>query len=312
MEFRGEGERERNAVDRVPGSRWQKAAGPRSEYRQDAGKHRVRKAGAGRRHCWPGCSGAEAGEQQHAMTEWQRKTRWHGQGQPPEQAWHSCRQQMQAREGGQWRPGAQAPRMRGSASSSAPSNPAHGRDGALPRQGSPRQRWRAMLSGAVTALMLAARPGVETGWARASDGLGSVTNLPVPRYVSLRSDRINVRRGPGLDYRKDWVFRRAGLPVKIIDEYGDWRRIVDMDQAGGWVYHAMLTGRRTGVVIADEAVLRTQPSDAGPARPPAEQGVVARLHSCRPDGCRIESGGYRGWVEKAAIWGVEPDEVMGD
>lgn len=168
-----------------------------------------------------------------------------------------------------------------------------------------------MLAGGVAALLLSALPWSPTV-AMAEEGLGSVTNLPVPRYVSLRSDRINVRRGPGLDYRKDWVFRRAGLPVQIIDEYGDWRRIVDMDQAGGWVYHAMLTGRRTVVVIADEAVLRTEPSDAAPARARAEQGVVARLHSCRPDWCRVETGGYRGWVEKGAIWGVEANEVVGD
>lgn len=160
--------------------------------------------------------------------------------------------------------------------------------------------------------MLAALPGGEGGKAEANDGLGSVTNLPVPRYVSLRSDRINVRRGPGLDYRKDWVFRRAGLPVKIIDEYGDWRRIVDMDQAGGWVYHAMLTGRRTVVVVGDDAVLRAEPDETAQARARAEQGVVARLHSCRKDWCRIESGGYRGWVEKTAIWGVDPEEIIAD
>ena len=76
--------------------------------------------------------------------------------------------------------------------------------------------------------------------------IGAVTKLPIPRYVSLRSSRINVRRGPGLDYRKDWVFRHAGWPVKVVEEYGDWRRIVDVDEAGGWVFHAMLNGAAHG------------------------------------------------------------------
>jgi SH3-like domain-containing protein len=82
--------------------------------------------------------------------------------------------------------------------------------------------------------------------------LGPETNLPLPRFVSLRGGKVNVRRGPGLEYRIDWVFQRSGLPVRVIDEYGNWRRIADSDDAGGWVYHALLTGRccnawRTGV-----------------------------------------------------------------
>lgn len=146
--------------------------------------------------------------------------------------------------------------------------------------------------------------------ARAEDGVGPVTNLPLPRYVSLRSSEINVRRGPGLDYPKDWVFRRAGLPVKIVDEYGDWRRIVDKDEAGGWVYHAMLTGRRSVLVMEDGVTLRSDPAETAPATARAEQGVVAKLDRCRPDWCAIEAGGYSGWVRKSSLWGVDPGEVV--
>ncbi len=128
--------------------------------------------------------------------------------------------------------------------------------------------------------------------------------------MSLRSSDINVRRGPGLDYRKDWVFHRAGLPVKIVDEYGDWRRIVDKDDAGGWVYHAMLTGRRTVLVVENSVTLRDDPSDAAAAAAVAEQGVVARLDQCNPGWCEIEADGYSGWVRKASLWGVDPGEVV--
>lgn len=148
--------------------------------------------------------------------------------------------------------------------------------------------------------------------AQAEEGVGPVTNLPLPRYVSLRSDKINVRRGPGLDYRKDWVFRREGLPVKIVDEYGDWRRIVDKDEAGGWVYHAMLTGRRTVLIIEDGVALRREPADAAAAAAVAEQGVVARLESCGPYWCEIEADGYTGWVRKSSLWGVDPAELVED
>ena len=139
--------------------------------------------------------------------------------------------------------------------------------------------------------------------------LGSVTNLPVPRYVSLRSNKINVRRGPGLTYRKDWVFVRAGLPVRVIDEYGDWRRIVDHDDAGGWVYHAMVTGRRTVLITADRAFFREDPSETSAARAEALQGVVARLRRCELKWCEIEANGHSGWVPKSQIWGVDEKEI---
>ena len=169
------------------------------------------------------------------------------------------------------------------------------------------------LFGILTAAALAAAP--PAGAQQAETGqetLGPVTNLPLPRYVSLRSSEINVRRGPGLDYRKDWVFRRAGLPVRVVEEYGDWRRIVDRDDAGGWVFHAMLTGRRTVLVVEDRVTLRKEPAETAPATAVAEQGVVAILETCNPDWCEIQASGYSGWVRKASLWGIDPGEVVED
>ncbi|MFK7943212.1 MAG: SH3 domain-containing protein [Paracoccaceae bacterium] len=137
---------------------------------------------------------------------------------------------------------------------------------------------------------------------------GPVTNLPLPRYVSLRSSKINVRRGPGLDYRKDWVFRRTGMPVRVVDEYGDWRRIVDKDDAGGWVYHAMITGRRTVLITGDNVLFRQDPADTSSATARAEHGVVARLRACEAVWCEVEAEGFEGWVRKLDIWGVDAGE----
>lgn len=142
--------------------------------------------------------------------------------------------------------------------------------------------------------------------------VGPVTKRPIPRYESLRSAEINVRRGPGLQYRKDWVFRRAGLPVRVIDEYGDWRRIVDRDDAGGWVYHALLTPRRMVLVIAADAPVRRHPRPDARLVARARQGVVARLRRCRPSWCEVEARGHRGWVRRNAIWGVDADEAPAD
>ena len=143
-------------------------------------------------------------------------------------------------------------------------------------------------------------------------GLGPETNLPMPRYVSLRGGEVNVRRGPGLEYRIDWVFQRSGLPVRIIDEYKNWRRIADSDDAGGWVYHSLLTGRRTALVTAPEVIFRAEPSDTAAPTARAEQGVVAHLLQCRADWCEVETQGAEGWLRKSAVWGVEADEEFGD
>jgi SH3-like domain-containing protein len=144
-----------------------------------------------------------------------------------------------------------------------------------------------------------------------AEELGPETNLPMPRYVSLRANEVNVRRGPGLEYRIDWVFRRAGLPVRVIDEYGHWRRIADSDDAGGWVYHALLTSRRTALVKEPRTTFRAKPSETAPPVAVAEQGVVAHLLQCQRDWCRVRASSSEGWVPKTAIWGVDADEEFG-
>ena len=138
---------------------------------------------------------------------------------------------------------------------------------------------------------------------------GSVTNLPLPRYVSIKSGEVNVRRGPSLTHRVDWVFTREDMPVEITAEHGHWRRVRDRDGAGGWVHYSLLSGTRTVIVDQDLLALQSRPDPAAPAIAKLEQGVVARLDSCNPDWCRLSAGGYRGWAPKTALWGVKPDEI---
>ena len=141
--------------------------------------------------------------------------------------------------------------------------------------------------------------------------IGPETKLPMPRYVSLRSGKVNMRRGPGLDYRIDWVFQRSGLPVRVIDEYGHWRQISDADDTVGWVFHALLTSRRMALITETQATLRARPEDAAEPSAYAEQGVVAQLKECRPTWCLVEARGAEGWIRKEAIWGVDAAEVFG-
>lgn len=138
---------------------------------------------------------------------------------------------------------------------------------------------------------------------------GPVTNLPMPRYVSLKASKANVRRGPSLTHRIDWVFTRRNMPLRITAEHGHWRRVQDMDGAGGWVHYSLLSGVRTVIVEEDMLAIRMKPQGDSPEVALLELGVVARLGECGPDWCRLTSGGYKGWAQKSDLWGVKPEEL---
>lgn len=138
---------------------------------------------------------------------------------------------------------------------------------------------------------------------------GPVTNLPIPRYVSMKSSEGNVRRGPSLSHRIDWVFKRRDMPMQITAEHGHWRRVQDRDGAGGWVHYALLSGVRTVLVEKDMLPVYASPDPKSQLNAAFELGVVARLGDCEYDWCYVSAGGYRGWVRKEHLWGVGADEL---
>lgn len=143
----------------------------------------------------------------------------------------------------------------------------------------------------------------------AAPARGPETNLPLPRYVSLKSSEVNARRGPSLSHRIDWVFQHSGMPLRVTAEYGHWRRVEDRDGAGGWVHYSLLSGARTVVVTAETAELRLRPDPGAAIAARAEAGAIARLGACEPDWCRVFAPGAQGWVPKAALWGVDAEEL---
>ncbi|MBV6656950.1 MAG: hypothetical protein KI785_04195 [Devosiaceae bacterium] len=165
--------------------------------------------------------------------------------------------------------------------------------------------------------MLGASP-AQAQAARVLEGVtvGPVTGFPLPRFVSIRPDRANVRVGPGGAYDIDFTFQRSGLPVEIIAEFGNWRKIRDMDGDEGWIRHDLLTGRRMAVIApwsgGDPLPARGSPSDAAATRYLLEPGVLATLRSCDGNWCDVSApedrGRWRGYVEQSAIWGAYPDE----
>jgi SH3-like domain-containing protein len=140
------------------------------------------------------------------------------------------------------------------------------------------------------------------------------SGLPVPRFVSLKTDRVNVRGGPDKDHDVSWIYTRVGWPVEITAEFENWRRIRDSDGTEGWVYHSLLSGKRMA------AVQLKSKTDLVPlhAKPDAESAVLARLQSgvlgsikyCTGSWCRLTGDGFDGWIEQQRLWGVYPDEKI--
>ncbi|WP_233545090.1 SH3 domain-containing protein [Pseudooceanicola sediminis] len=139
--------------------------------------------------------------------------------------------------------------------------------------------------------------------------LGPVTNLPLPRFLSMKTDRANVRRGPSKTHRIDWEFLRRGMPVEVVAEYGHWRRIRDHDGMGGWVHYALISGHRTVLIEQDMLSLRFRPDSDSRITAKLEAGVIADLDECTLDWCKVSVAGYKGWAPKTALWGVMADEI---
>ncbi len=157
----------------------------------------------------------------------------------------------------------------------------------------------------------AADPGV-TG----SIATGSTSGLPVPRFVSLKPSKVNVRAGPTKDNDVTWVYTRSGLPVEVTAEYENWRRVRDWEGAEGWVYHSLLSGRRTAIVIpqpnAKDSPLPLHAGADGRSRVVArlQAGVLGTVKRCTGAWCRLVGDGYDGWIEQDRLWGVYPNEKI--
>lgn len=143
----------------------------------------------------------------------------------------------------------------------------------------------------------------------AAQGVGAETGRPLPRFESLRFEAANMRRGAGEDYPIAWQYRRRGLPVEVLQEWGDWRRVRDPQGESGWMKRTQLTARRT-VVTTAEAVMREAGAEGAAKVARAEAGAVLDLLACGPGWCEARAQGFQGWLPKAALWGVGADEAF--
>jgi SH3-like domain-containing protein len=171
------------------------------------------------------------------------------------------------------------------------------------------------------ALAIVAGAGLAYGQATPEPTTGKATSLPVPRYVSLKTDRVNLREGPSKDHRTAWVFQRAGLPVEITAEFETWRRIRDSEGTEGWVLHSLLSGRRTALVTpwakgeAQPLPLYERADERAEVVARLQPGVIANVRQCTGSWCRIvvvapKARDLVGFVRQDRLWGVYPNEKV--
>jgi len=172
--------------------------------------------------------------------------------------------------------------------------------------------FRCLCCATLVATFVAMQPAV--GHAAGDLTTGSVSGLPVPRFVSLKSDRVNVRSGPNKDQEVRWVYTRAGMPVEITAEFENWRRIRDWEGAEGWVYHSLLSGKRSAVVVPtlkDDLVPLYERADVkSPEAARLQSGVLGQIKSCTGSWCELVGKNFDGWIRQERLWGAYPNEKV--
>ncbi len=138
------------------------------------------------------------------------------------------------------------------------------------------------------------------------------SGLPLPRFVSLRADEVNMRAGPGVRYPVDWVYKRKNLPMEVIAEFGTWRKVRDIQGTQGWIHQSMLSNNRWVTITGQTRTLRRKADSQAPAVARVEPGTSAQVVECPDDNgwCRVSAGGYDGWLRRVEFWGLYPRETV--
>lgn len=163
------------------------------------------------------------------------------------------------------------------------------------------RRRRPAPAGVLLGAALAA--GVAAGaWAGTDKAAG---DGKLPRFGSLRAEEVNLRTGPGRRYPVDWVFVRRNLPIEIIAEFDNWRKVRDWQGTEGWVHKSMLSSRRSIIVTGGAQPMRRRAAPDAPPIAHVEERVLGRLLECENQWCRVEIRGIRGWMRRNQFWGAE-------
>ncbi|MCM2294487.1 SH3 domain-containing protein [Allorhizobium sp. BGMRC 0089] len=187
-------------------------------------------------------------------------------------------------------------------------------DGVLQAAARPGLSRRCLLTGLMAVAMASAAQ------ASMDRKAGRVTGLPLPRFVSLKSDKARMRAGPSFDYPIRWVYEAKGLPVEILEEYGNWRQVRDCDGVSGWMNSALLSGKRTGLAapwrtVSGEMIdMHAAPGPLSQVMAKLQPRVRLNVHDCDGHWCEVsvQNGGPSGYIRQSLVWGVYPAEIIGE
>lgn len=129
-----------------------------------------------------------------------------------------------------------------------------------------------------------------------------------PYWASIAASKARMRTGPGKQYPATWLYQRAGLPLKVIDTFPNWRKVEDPDGERGWIQANLLSEDRTAIVTRGIRPLRAAPDVSAAISWRVEPGVVGKLSDCDRRWCRFEIGARGGFVEITHIWGADAAE----
>jgi SH3-like domain-containing protein len=163
-------------------------------------------------------------------------------------------------------------------------------------------------------MVFAAAAGMAWASVAQAQSAGSASGLPVPRFVSLKADKVNMHIGPAKTYEVKWLYQRQGLPVEITAESENWRKIRDAEGTEGWVYHSLLSGKRTAMVMVkapdDLVPVYAKPDAKSGMTAQLERGVVGTVKRCSGGWCQFNGRGFDGYIQETRLWGVYPDEKV--
>ncbi|MEZ5757760.1 MAG: SH3 domain-containing protein [Emcibacteraceae bacterium] len=147
-------------------------------------------------------------------------------------------------------------------------------------------------------------------YAQQEERTTGASGYPLPRFMSLDDKITNMRTGPGLDYPIDWIYQKQDYPLKVIAEYGNWFKVMDIDGSTGWILRALLSLNRYGIIINGTQSLVKSPEESNIITLTAEQDVLGTVLQCNNAWCEMEIGGFKGWIRSENVWGVLEQETF--
>ena len=141
--------------------------------------------------------------------------------------------------------------------------------------------------------------------------IGKETGLEIPRYISLKSNDANIRVGPSKNYPIQIKYIKKNYPLKVLEEYEDWRKVEDFQKNFGWIHKSLISGTRTGIVLSnDNKTIKLLNTLNGNVIGEIGKGNIVFLEKCKINWCLVSFGDYRGWIEKKNIWGIKEKEII--